>query len=99
MAGRSKKTAKRLSKSLSKEVHLPINLPDNKVGKALTKKRRLPLARYFSESWKELRKVTWPSRKESLKLTLAVILFTAVFTLFLAVADIGISNVVERVLI
>ena len=75
-----KPTRKAVKETLRKEVHLPINLPDNKVGSALGKQRRLPFAKYVSESWTELRKVTWPSRRETIRLTLAVIIFTAIFT-------------------
>ncbi len=97
--GIKKRVAKHSKKVLKKEVNLPVPLPDNKVGRALKKKRRAPLAKYFSEAWAELRKVTWPSRKETLKLTLAVALFTAFFTVFTALLDLGITNVVERILL
>ena len=90
---------KKVKKILKKEIDLPIKLPNNSVGRSLQKKRRIPLANYIAESWTELKKVTWPSRRESLKLTFAVVLFTAFFTLFTAVSDFGISNVVERVLL
>ena len=96
----TKKTKRKaLKSSLSKEVHLPIRLPESKIGKTLGKQRRLPLAKYFSESYAEMKKVTWPSRKETLKLTFAVIVFTTIFTLFMTIADLGIGNVVERVLL
>lgn len=90
---------KKAKTTLKKEVHLPIKLPDNKFGDFLSKKRKLPLATYFQESFRELKKVNWPTRKESLKLTLAVVVFTAIFTLFTALADLGISAVVERILL
>jgi len=93
--------------ALKKEVHIPfVNklLPDSKLGKALGKQRKvplskLPLAKYFRDSYKELRKVTWPSRRESIKLTISVIVFTAIFTLFITIADAGIGYVVERVIL
>lgn len=96
---KNKRNRKSLRKALKKEVHLPIHLPDNKVGKALSKNRRLPMAKYVSESFTELKRVTWPSRRESIKLTFAVIVFTAVFTIFMSLADFGIGGVVERVLL
>lgn len=103
-----KHATKKVKKTLAKEVNLPLPVPKSTLGKALTKKRSvpllkriasLPLIRYFVDSWAELRKVTWPSRKESLKLTFAVIVFTAIFTAFMSIADIGISKVVERILL
>lgn len=90
---------KAVRKTLGKEVNLPIKLPDNKVGKALGKKRRLPFAKYVGESVTEMRKVTWPSRKEAIKLTFAVIVFTGIFMIIISVADFLISNVVERILL
>ena len=97
----AKKSSKRklVSKALKKEVELPIKLPDNRVGKTLVKKRNIIFGRYFRESWGEIKKVTWPNRKETLKLTFAVILFTAVFTIFMSLTDVGVSNVVERILL
>ena len=84
---------------LKKEVNLPIPLPKNKAGEFLGKKRTARLPKYFRESWVELRKVVWPTRRESWKLVLAVILFTLVFTLITLAADYGISQLVERILL
>lgn len=91
----------KIRKALSKEVDLPINLPDNKLGNALSKKRSAKnlWPAYFRNSWRELKKVTWPSRKESWQLVLAVILFTAIFTLITAIADYGINQLVEEVIL
>jgi preprotein translocase subunit SecE len=89
----------RLKKSLSKEVNVNIPLPKGKVGRALSKSINVRPPRYFSESWLELKKVTWPGRKESWKLTLAVVIFTAIFTLITSIADLGFNQIVERVLL
>lgn len=52
---------------------------------------------YFSESFAELRKVKWPSRKELTSYTL-VVLFTVVFvTLYFVVLDLGISNIIRAI--
>ncbi|MDX1766087.1 MAG: preprotein translocase subunit SecE [Candidatus Saccharimonadales bacterium] len=55
--------------------------------KSLLSRLRPRFPRYVRESYRELRKVTWPSRRESWKLTFAVILFTAAFTAFAVIAD------------
>ena len=39
------------------------------------------------DSWKEVKKVVWPSRKEAVQMTLYVIAFSAVMALFLWLAD------------
>ncbi len=39
------------------------------------------------DSWKEVKKVVWPSRKESVQMTLYVIAFCSVMALFLWLTD------------
>jgi preprotein translocase subunit SecE len=39
------------------------------------------------DSWKEVKKVVWPTRKESIQMTLYVIAFCAVMALFLWLTD------------
>lgn len=55
--------------------------------KSFLSRLRPRIPRYFKESYREIRRVTWPSRKEAIKLTTAVIIFTAFFTLFAVLAD------------
>ena len=54
---------------------------------------------YFRNSWKELRQVTWPNRKESRQLTLAVILFAVIFGAMVTVLDYGLDKVFKQVLL
>ena len=63
-----------------------INLRDNR------------LVRYFRETWFELRKVSWPSRREGLNLTLMVIVVTAILSVILAVIDFGFEKLVGLLL-
>jgi preprotein translocase subunit SecE len=39
------------------------------------------------DSWKEVKKVVWPSRKESIQMTLYVIAFCAIMAIFLWLTD------------
>jgi preprotein translocase subunit SecE len=39
------------------------------------------------DSWKEVKKVVWPSRKEAIQMTLYVLAFSAVMALFLWLTD------------
>ena len=39
------------------------------------------------DSWKEVKKVVWPTRKEAIQMTLYVIAFSAVMALFLWLTD------------
>jgi preprotein translocase subunit SecE len=52
--------------------------------------------KYFSESFAELRKVTWPTRKESVRLTVAVFLFSTVLTLLTVLVDYVFNLLAER---
>jgi len=45
------------------------------------------LKNYLQESWTELRRVNWPTRKESISLTLAVIAFSIIIMVFLGILD------------
>ncbi|PZE19154.1 preprotein translocase subunit SecE [Paenibacillus xerothermodurans] len=52
---------------------------------------------FFSDSWSELKKVKWPSRKELISYTL-VVLFTVIFvTVYFYVLDLGISELLRLV--
>jgi len=45
----------------------------------------------------ELKKVTWPTRQEAIRLTIMVLIVCAVAGVFLGLADFGFSNLVEHV--
>jgi preprotein translocase subunit SecE len=53
-----------------------------------SQKSRNPVIRYFQDTQAELRKVSWPTRQEALRLTLIVLAFTFVSMLFLGMLDI-----------
>ena len=46
----------------------------------------------------ELKKVTWPSRKQTLGSTAVVIVLVMIISLFLGIADIGLSSLIRLVL-
>lgn len=54
---------------------------------------------YFRNSWKELRQVTWPNRRESWQLTSAVIIFATVFGVLIAIVDFGLDKLFKQVLL
>lgn len=64
----------------------PVKLPDTGLGKFLTKKRTLT-PRFLSEAFGELKQVSWPNRKETTKLTTAVLIFAIVFGSVIAAVD------------
>lgn len=57
------------------------------------------ITQYFKESWVELQKVTWPTRKQAIKLTGAVILFSVVFAAGIALLDAVFSNMLQRLIL
>lgn len=57
------------------------------------------LAQYFRESWTELSKVTWPNRKQAVKLTGAVLLFSLVFAIYIALLDTLFSNMLQKLIL
>ena len=46
----------------------------------------------------ELKKVTWPSRKQTMGSTLVVIILVMIISLFLGVVDVGLSGIIRVVL-
>ena len=79
-----------------KEFQLP--LPDNKAGRFLGRRVRF-MPNYFREAWTELRQVTWPSRKETMKLSFAVFTFALIFGGAIWLVDYGLDNLFKKVLI
>lgn len=82
--------------------------PFKPIGKLLTKLGKLKpfriigrilLPSYFRNSWKELKQVTWPGRKESWQLTLAVIIFATLFGVMIALVDFGLDKAFKQVLL
>ncbi len=53
---------------------------------------------FLSEVWSELKKVHWPSRKETYAATLIVVIITIIVATFLGVVDYAISHLVRVIL-
>lgn len=53
------------------------------------------ISRYFRETRGELRKVTWPTREESWRLTAIVLGVSAAFSVFLWIFDTLFSNAIK----
>jgi len=87
--------AKKKKSFLKKEIKVP--LPGKLASGKLGKSRRIRLPRYIRESLQEIKKVSWPSRKDTWKLTFAVIVFTTIFTVFIVIADYGFQKLAQRI--
>lgn len=72
------------------------NKPMRFIGRILSK---VLLINYFRSSWRELRQVTWPNRKETAKLTIAVFMFAIVFGAIIALVDLGLDKVFRKILL
>ena len=53
---------------------------------------------FFEEAKVELKKVTWPSRKETLQTGIAVLVLVVIMAIFLGVVDMGLSRLMEYIL-
>lgn len=80
-----------------KEYH-PIKLPDNRFGRILGKRINI-IPKYFKESWQEIRMVTWPNRRETIRLTIAVFIFSAVFATIVASLDFVLDKVFRNLIV
>jgi len=56
------------------------------------------IAEFFKESWQELKKVHWPSRKETYAATLVVIVVVVLISIFLAVVDLGLTKAIQAII-
>ncbi|MFV0423889.1 preprotein translocase subunit SecE [Oleidesulfovibrio sp.] len=53
---------------------------------------------FLEESKVEIRKVTWPTRKETMATSIAVLVLVFVMSLFLGIVDLGLTRIVEYIL-
>ncbi|MGL1861856.1 MAG: preprotein translocase subunit SecE [Pseudodesulfovibrio sp.] len=56
------------------------------------------LIEFFEESKVEIKKVVWPSRKETITTCVAVLVVSLVIALYLGVVDFALSKAVEAIL-
>jgi preprotein translocase subunit SecE len=56
------------------------------------------LTEFFEESWQELKKVYWPSRKETYAATLVVIILVILISIYLAIVDFGLTKAIETII-
>jgi preprotein translocase SecE subunit len=57
------------------------------------------IPRYFINSWREVRRVIWPSRRETWRLTLAVFVFAIIFGALVAGVDKGLDEIFKKVVL
>ncbi|MBP2242857.1 preprotein translocase subunit SecE [Cytobacillus eiseniae] len=56
------------------------------------------ILKFFRDVGREMRKVSWPKRKELTSYTVTVLATVVFFTVFFAVIDLGISELIRIIL-
>lgn len=89
--------AQQVSNSKSEKVtRLPIK---GKIGRSSKKESIFgKIDRFFKEARTELTKVKWPSQKELIASTIAVIIICLIFAFFLGIVDIGIVKILKHII-
>lgn len=54
--------------------------------------KKNPIISYLRESKEELEKVSWPTRRDTIRYTLATVIMTAVMAVFLGALDLGFTT-------
>ena len=67
--------------------------------KPLLRPLRLLVPTYFINSWREVRQVSWPNRRETWRLTLAVFIFAIIFGAIVAAVDKGLDELFKKVIL
>jgi preprotein translocase SecE subunit len=75
---------------------LNLHLPKNSFTSGLKKGFSYITPRYFINSWNEVRQVTWTSRRETWRLTLAVFIFAIIFGALVAGVDKGLDAIFKH---
>ena len=109
MLEQTEKTAEQTSKvSRKRRFFRVIGKPFRPIGRLLVRIERwkpihilglILVPRYFRNSWKELRLVVWPGRRESWRLTSAVLIFAVIFGVMIAIVDFGLDKVFKKIIL
>ncbi|NJB69527.1 preprotein translocase subunit SecE [Desulfobaculum xiamenense] len=81
--------AKKKSKSAGSATTAPENGAASKIQQ---------LKEFFDQSKVEMKKVTWPTRKETIATSVAVLVLCLVMAVFLGLVDTGLTKAIEAIL-
>lgn len=80
--------AKTKAKAAKAKIKAKANTPEKPLKQVFILARPfVALGRYLRNSWRELRQVRWPNRKATWKMTLAVLVYCAIFIVFIMLLD------------
>ena len=68
------------------------------VAKKSDKKRKFNIVKTFKDMWAELKKVTWPSKKELIRQSVVVVVFVLILTIVVGLMDAGVSALLKLVI-
>lgn len=85
-------------KSIGRREYHVVPVPDNKFGDVLGKKGRL-LPKFLHGAWDEIKLVTWPNARETIRLTMAVFIFAVIFASIVGALDFGLGKLFREVII
>ena len=68
------------------------------VAKKSDKKRKFNIVKTFKDMWAELKKVTWPSKKELIRQSVVVVVFVLILTIVVGLMDAGLSALLKLVI-
>ena len=73
--------------------------PDKKAAaKKSEKKRKFHPVKTFKEMWSELKKVTWPSKKDLIRQSTVVVVFVLILTVLVGLIDTGLSALLKLII-
>ena len=72
---------------------------EKKIAKQKNKKQRRGPIRFLKDVVGEIKKTTWPTGKELVKTTIAVIVFIAIFAVIVGFADFGLGKLMQEVIL
>ena len=82
------KLAKTKAKAAKAKIKTKSNTPEKPLKQVFILARPfVALGRYLRNSWRELRQVRWPNRTATWKMTLAVLVYCAIFIVFIMLLD------------
>ena len=65
------------------------------IAKQKNKKPRRSPIKFFKDIWREVKKVTWPTRKELFSYTGAILVFVIAIGVVLTLVDLGLGEVLK----
>jgi len=68
-----------------------------KIAQIKNKKKRKSIVRYFKDIYVEMKKVTWPTSKDLLNYTVAVVVFILIMAIVTGAFDLGLTQLFDLV--